>query len=606
MIRINLYYLLQRFVVLLFFIVIIQGRIFAAHVSGADITYQCLDANGNYKVTLVYYMQCGSIPTCSGNCADLSSCLKTITVSGGDPFNQGTTFAMVSLYGVSVRDVHANAACPDSKTICDNLGCVTAGSYSPGMERYEFTGTVNLGPSSGIPSNCCQVVLSFTECCRSTGLQNISSSVFYTETMLNRCAATYPNCNSIRFSDDPWMVVCYQQLQQFSPMAWDPDYDSLSYELVAPKLSYAMDAGISAPYSISAPLPWTGNVTDPLPGGFHFDPITGKMAFLPPFYPFMGAVALKVRQWRVLNGKTVLVGYTIREYTTMITYCQPNHTPIIQTQPIGTGIQGQTRFTVCKDSMICINVIATDSDATDTTYLMFDSTALTKGISIVPNYTPGTRQVNGPREDHYIICWKAEEVMADHEYSVTYTASDRRCQISGVSTQTLTFRTIGVQPEIEGDTIAVKRTWRTYHTPYHPNNSWTWHTEGALTSYIYNNNIDILWDNGDTGIVSVIETGCQTRYDTLQVLLTKPNGLTEHLLPGLELYPQPAHQLLYFKGAQLHEANILDSEGRLVRTYEKSDLTHGVLSIQGIPPGTYFLSVKNERQVRGVHRVMIY
>ncbi len=426
--------------------------VFADHMVGSDITYKCLDANGNYKITLVYYRDCQGIPTCSGSCSTIGSCSKTVAVRGADPSCNGTLFLNFTVTGVSVRDVNPNPRCPNAKMICTNMGCITPGTLTPAVERYEFQGIVNLGPSSGIPATCCNVTISFQECCRSLFNQNITSGNFYTDATINRCAATYPDCNSPDLTNDPYAVLCAGQGFVFNNGAFDPDLDSLVYSFTPSLYGYGVSATYIAPYSYDIPMPYKPPLSGNYPFGIKVDPLSGDIMFTPNAFPFTGVLALRMEQWRMINGVYVVVGVTRRDLQMYIKYCDPNTPPTFRTDPPGMPpLKPKTKYEVCAGDQICFDIIAKDTDfnpptVSDTTFLSWNKVMENFGATFTPNYAPAARQLQGPREDTYKVCWTPQDIHCKRGQPTTYPftikAVDSRCPYPGIILQGFSIRVL--------------------------------------------------------------------------------------------------------------------------------------------------------------------
>ncbi|MFA6261749.1 MAG: gliding motility-associated C-terminal domain-containing protein [Bacteroidia bacterium] len=427
----------------------------ATHYVGSDITYKCLDANGNYRITLVVYRDCGApggtANFCNGTCANISACTFSVDVWGADPSCSNTRFFSFNVTGVSVRDINPNPRCPTSKNTCTNMGCVDAGSLTPGIERYEFTGTVNIGPGSGIPASCCNVRFAYRNCCRNDNIQNIQPNWFYTDAIVNRCAATYPDCNSPDLTNDPYAIMCAGQGFIFNNGAFDPDLDSLVYSFTSSLEDYGVSATYIAPYSYDIPLPYTPPLTGNYPYGIRIDPLSGDIMLRPNAYPFTGVLALRMEQWRLINGQYVIVGVTRRDIQVYIKYCDPNNPPTLVTNPVGTPAnRPKTKFETCVNQQLCFDITAKDTDfnppsISDTTYLSWNKVMEQYGATFTPNYT-GKRSEVGPREDTYKICWTPKDEHCKRGQPTTYPftikAEDSRCPYPGIVMQGFSIKVL--------------------------------------------------------------------------------------------------------------------------------------------------------------------
>jgi len=448
-----------------------SSKIKATHFVGSDITYRCLDANGNYEITLIIYRDCGpgTATFCSPTCANIGSCVFQIEVWGADPSCSNTRFSTLNCAGVSVRDINPNPRCPTAKTTCDNLGCVTPGTLTPGIERYEFKGTINIGPSSGIPASCCNIRFAYSNCCRNNIIGNITPGSFYTDAIVNRCIATYPDCNSPDLTNDPYAVLCSGQGFIFNNGAFDPDLDSLVYSFTSSLESNGVQCTYVAPYQPQAPMPYTPPLNGSYPSGIVVDPIYGDVKFRPNLYPFVGVVAVKIEQWRKVNNSLAIVGVTRREIQMYVKFCDPNNPPTLITIPSGVSTtKPKTFYETHVGEQICFDIIAKDTDfnlpsVSDTTYLTWNRIMENFGATFTPNYLPNSRKTQGPREDNYKVCWTPSISHLKNgnptKYNFSIKAIDSRCPYPGIIAQGFT---INVLPGVLPLSISISNTCGTY------------------------------------------------------------------------------------------------------------------------------------------------
>jgi hypothetical protein len=443
----------------------------ATHLVGSDISYKCTANAGIYEITLVIYRRCNEPGSTSADLCASFACTVPITIRGADPSCNGTVFLSTSLALVSVRDVDVNTAlCPTSKNTCTNLGTVAPGTYTPSVERYEFKGLVNLGPSSGIPPTCCNVSIGWTDCCRNS---NISSGAadqgFFVDATINRCAPAQTPCNSSPvLSNDPFAIICGNDNYVFNNGAVDPDLDSLTYSFAPALQAAGSSVTYLPPLAYDRPMPWTGQADAPFPDGIHCDPENGDIMFTPPNGGgglYLGVMTILIKQWKTTdaNGNRIdpplLVGVTRRDIQMVVRGdCLPNNPPTLTTNPPADPGNNpnipKTNWYICAGDQLCFTVTAKDKDfnpptVSDTTYLSWNAALATYGATFVPDYIPANRSKpdtlgGGPREDRYKFCWTPGENLASTTpYYFTVTGKDRRCPNPGRVTRAFSIKVIG-------------------------------------------------------------------------------------------------------------------------------------------------------------------
>jgi hypothetical protein len=411
---------------------------YATHVIGSDWQYKCLNTNGDYEITLILYRDCSGLALCSSTCG--AACSTHVSIQGASPGCNNNNYGIVTLNLVSVRDVNLNPRCGNAKSICNNIGCVTPGSFSPGVERYEFRGTVNLGASSGIPAACCNVRFSYSLCCRSNSISTgAASSNYYTEMNINRCLSTpYVNSSPILTNDVPH-ILCTNQPAIINCGAVDPDMDSLYFSFVPSLAGSGSSVPYTPPYAYERPLPWSGPSSGTFPNGIRCNPVNGDVSFTPAGpNNFVGIMAIGIQQWRknTTTGVMEWMGTTRRDMMVWLRSCDINNPPFITTEPAlipGTSTP-RTTWLFYAGRENCFELTANDSNITDTTYLSWNGALASRGARFLPTYNPSQRRFNGPRQDRYRFCWTpADSNIGDQPYLFTVKAEDDRCPLNGSS-----------------------------------------------------------------------------------------------------------------------------------------------------------------------------
>ena len=528
---------------------------FASHLTGGEITYTCTSTPGIWQITLTIYADCSGIPICTNTCN--AGCSYDINITAADTGNYSAT---TSLYLVSVSDVDPNPLCPSSKSLCTNNGCITAGTFTPGLEKYIFQGNVNLGTTSGIPSYTCSIRISSSSCCRNTSLSNASTgSNVYVEAIINRCLSNTP-CNSAPLlSNDPVVTLCGGQAFVFNMGAIDPDHDSLSYSFIP-----SFSATYITPYTATQPFPFLGFATQLFPLGIGCDANTGDIWFTPSYGAggqFIGVIAVQIKQWKKVAGVYKLMGITMRENIMYLSTCAPNHPPIILTNP-SLGLQPKIAWKVSSGSSLCFNVIGKDTDflltnippISDTTYLSWNSALASKGATFLPTYNTSNRKISGPREDNYQFCWTPDSTMISSiPYYFTVKAIDSRCPSAGKTTRSFSITVVGSPSATIIKTPTTCYKWNLSYTTPHPEyiTSQQWqisNTSGAFNSSDFSSLTSSTISNfifNDTGkfVVKLILTGDNTLGTTVTIFDTIYNQTIFKLSPVLDTAACPGSSI---------------------------------------------------------------
>ena len=427
---------------------------------GAEITYKCTATPGVWEIKMVFYRDCNGlrISNCMGGCG--SSCSFILPIYGADSTCVGSTIGAgsVTLNLVNVRDANMNIECPSAKNACTNQSCVSPGTFQPSIERYEFSGNVNLGPTSGIPSSCCNVRIVYTECCPNANIDNMVPSVFYTEAIINRCLSSSP-CNSSPINlNEPSFVICANENYMYNNGAFDPDNDSLSFEFTQALNAHKSFETYTAPFDYYKPLPWTGNVNGTFPSGIKCDPHTGNIMFKPGnsgSADFVGFVSTKTTQFKKINGVPTVIGITRRDVKMNIRpNCTPNNPPSFTTYPSNGGAL-KTEWEVASGEQLCFTIVAQDPDfnfnttSLDTTFLSWNASLATFGATFVSNYDSSSRRLQspngtGPIKDSFLFCWQPNDSHINNiPYFFTVTGKDNHCPIAGSITRSFSVKVFG-------------------------------------------------------------------------------------------------------------------------------------------------------------------
>jgi hypothetical protein len=390
---------------------------YASHFQGDEITYNCIAPN-TYVVTCKVYMEC-STP---------SPTAVTLQLKAGN-CNAGRTVILPQTGISKIGDPYCSAI---------GNGCTT-----PGRENHmevSFIGTITF---SAAEAACPDWILSMTNNARQStaNLLNPQGNI-YCEALLNLGGGSSNN-SAIFNSNSPTVeYVCVSQDTRLSFNAYDPDCDSLSYEMITPLqaagVSYAYAAistsGQQGAYltNPNPPVPFSNTSTPPKPqfgyfSGtpvttysptypipsynanwntinpatgipfqfvpvypyFEFDALTAQLRFRPAIYfnspPIQGdnkyAVVVKVKEWRKINGTMRLVGTVMRDILLVVADCGGNQNPdVYGITANGQAIQPGDVVTVRPNGTLNLQFSTTDPQG-DTLALETDATTVLTGAT---------------------------------------------------------------------------------------------------------------------------------------------------------------------------------------------------------------------------------
>ncbi|OYU94540.1 MAG: hypothetical protein CFE21_16185 [Bacteroidetes bacterium B1(2017)] len=442
---------LTKFIVTLL-LVFLLGQTKKAHafvIAGTEFFYTCTTTPNVYSVTLKIYRDCQGTELCSSCPTSLSpTCSVNISVTGAASPCNGSNFGTQTLTIQSPATIYEGVQlCSTSKTICTNCGTRTAGTFSPGIEVYTFTGLVSF---AALPASCCQVRLGYNSCCRgnlgTTGIVNPTITPFYSELVINRCATP---CNSSPiFGNAPEIAVCAGADHAINLGAYDPDGDSLSYALANSLSAAGTPVTYVAPYSATVPMPYLGApVKSPpatLPTGIYVNPYTGDI-MCRPNGNFVATCVVEVKQWKTVGTVPTLMGTTRRDILIWSQACPANSPVTLKKYDaanayIGTYGYVNDSIRICPGTTFCRTFVASDTAVTDTTDLTWNSTNDMTGATFTPLYNAATRSINGPINDSMRFCWNIPLTAGRNApYVLTVKGQDRRCALPAKILRSVAF-----------------------------------------------------------------------------------------------------------------------------------------------------------------------
>lgn len=207
-----------------------------------------------------------------------------------------------------------------------------------------------------------------------------------------------------------------------NPGAYDPDGDSLSYELFTPKQDRNLDvAGYVLPNEQKFYANYSqGNSTGTGPPTFKIDPRTGTITWDSPGLAGEYNIAFLIREWRKVGGSWILLGYVERDMQVIIEKCDNQPPELLVPEDI----------CVVAGTTIDDDIFATDPNGAQGDSVKIE--AFSELFALNPNratYTPGPsvwQATSDPNQQAAIhFNWKPEcKDVRGQPYTVVFKATD--------------------------------------------------------------------------------------------------------------------------------------------------------------------------------------
>ncbi len=209
----------------------------------------------------------------------------------------------------------------------------------------ENTPRPDLGPNIGIVtfttshtySGVGGYVISYLEANRNAGILNMFNSVettFYMETRIN--IDPFLGCdNSPVLLVPPIDKACTGAAWYHNPGAYDPDGDSLSYELTIPKREQGLDVNnyrdpnVREFYDKIGLIYGQSNEDGDGPPTFAINPVTGTLIWDAPGAPGEYNIAFVIRSWRKISGIWINQGFVVRDMQIIVEDCDNQRPELI-------------------------------------------------------------------------------------------------------------------------------------------------------------------------------------------------------------------------------------------------------------------------------------
>ncbi len=269
---------------------LLHNPVKASSLAAMDLTLTCLGGN-DYMVKFVFYRDCSYI-------AAPTSVAIAFQCTSNPAYN--FTLSSIPLLAGSGNEITPSCSAMPTK-------CMGGSLY--GIREHVFQAQVILPPC-----NFWKIFYPGTSafCCRnpSNTIMNPTSQGAYLEATLDNLQA--PSNSTPTFNNKPITMMCTGQTQCYNHGAVDPDGDSLVHSMVTPFNGNGTYVTWVAPYSATQPLLSNPPIT--------IDPVTGDICMTPTIN-IVSPMAVKVEQWRTINGVSTLIGTIYRDLQVNVVAC---------------------------------------------------------------------------------------------------------------------------------------------------------------------------------------------------------------------------------------------------------------------------------------------
>lgn len=299
-------------------------------------------------------------------------------------------------------------------------------------------------------------VISYLEANRNDGIKNMANSVqtrFYMETKINIDA--FIGCdNSPRLLVPPIDKGCKGVAWYHNPGAYDPDGDSLSFELTIPKkaknvvVDRYQEPNNQDFYRGIVEYDRANETQNGVPT-FSINAKTGTILWDAPGLAGEYNIAFVIKEWRKIGGTYVNIGYVVRDMQIVIEDCG-NKRPELKLPPDVCVVAGES---------IKQLITGTDPDFDDVKIEAFSQvfSIQPSPASYSPNTDPATYQKTGSEPASVLFNWKTTcEHVKEQPYQVVFKITDKPKQGSGpplVQFKTWNIRVIGPAPSWKSATV---------------------------------------------------------------------------------------------------------------------------------------------------------
>lgn len=427
-------------------------------------------------------------------------------------------------------------------------------------------------------------LIRYSEPYRNGGVVNIAnplSTLFYIETSIE--INPFVGCdNSPQLLVPPIDKACVGSAWYHNPGAYDIDGDSLSYQLIVPKMGLGQSVvnyrdPNSPEFYLAGQYP-IGNEDQSGRPEFSINPTTGTIIWNAPGMQGEYNIAFLIKEWRKVNGRYVLLGYVERDMQILVEDCN-NQRPEL-TVPQDVCVEAGTKITE--------DIFGFDPDADSVMIEAFSQALIVNPsparISPSPRWLPSSPSAPA----RVSFDWQTDcQHVRREPYQVTFKITDRPRKGGVRLTQFKTWNitVVGPAPKWESATVnpgtrQASLSW----TPYACQNATTIQVWRRVDQFPYEPPACV------TGIPAFLGYSLVSELPIGQTTFLDTNG-GKGLAPGasycyrlLAIYPQPNGGESYVSQEICVDPILADRPVITNVTVDETDMTNGVITVQWTPP----------------------
>lgn len=285
------------------------------HFMGSLVTYQHLSGS-KYRVEVTLYRFCSGVP--------MSGTTDVLIRDQRNTQLLKLTASRVRIEGITKYCKSAGDPCYPQNT----------SGTGKGIEKHVYQAEVDFSkaPYDTLTKSGDPIYFQVQLCCRDGNITNgAANQMAYNYAILD---LTYGHTSSPEFQSEPIGTVCCNQPIRYELNGYDPDNDSISYQLVNPLRDFGKSIGMNVPivspyYPGSLKYPYENPNANP-PIGVSMNTERGMLVYTPTSCSELANVVFEITSWKKdTSGKFQKSSVVRRDELIDAEMCANNYAPVI-------------------------------------------------------------------------------------------------------------------------------------------------------------------------------------------------------------------------------------------------------------------------------------